>query len=86
MFLVDFETGNRKNDLKKKTLSLRCGLRRKDAHFLGFWVFDFTLYLKAKTWKFSFTSNFYRFGYIKHGKDFIEFQINRSDVLISHVK
>ena len=48
--------------------------------------FDFTLYLKAKTWKFSFTSNFYRFGYIKHGKDFIEFKINRSDVLISHVK
>ena len=34
-------------------------------------VFDLALHLKSKTWnlvKFSFTSNFYRFDCIKHGK------------------
>ena len=32
--LVVYETQNLKNDLnEKKTLTLRCGLRRKNAHF-----------------------------------------------------
>ena len=50
-FLVVYETQNRKNDLKEKTLTLRCGLRRKNVNFRGFRVFDFALYLKSKTWK-----------------------------------
>ena len=47
-FLVVCETQNQKNDQKEKTLTLRCGLRRKNVHFR---VFDFDLYLKSKTWK-----------------------------------
>ena len=50
-FLVVYETQNQKNDLKEKTLTLRCGLRRKNVHFRDFRVFDFALYLKSKTGK-----------------------------------
>ena len=50
-FLVVYETQNQKNDLKEKTLTLRCGLRRKNVNFRDFRVFDFALYLKSKTWK-----------------------------------
>ena len=50
-FLVVCETQNQKSDLKEKTLSLPCGLRRKNVHFRDFRVFDFALYLKSKTWK-----------------------------------
>ena len=50
-FLVVYETQSRKNDLKEKALTLRCGLRRKNVHSRGFQVFDFALYLKLKTWK-----------------------------------
>ena len=50
-FLVVYETQNQKNVLKEKTLTLRCGLRRKNIHFRDFQVFDFALYLKSKTWK-----------------------------------
>ena len=44
-----YETQNRKNDLKVKTLTLRCCLRRKNVHFRGFWVLYFALYLQTKT-------------------------------------
>ena len=37
-FLVVYETSNRKYDLKEKTLTLQCGLKRKSAHFRGFRV------------------------------------------------
>ena len=52
-FLVVYETQNLKteNDPKYKTLTLGCGLRRKNAHFRGFQVFNFALGLKLKTWK-----------------------------------
>ena len=50
-FLVVYETQNQKNDLKEKTLTLRCGLRRKNVNFRDFRVFDFALCLKSKTWK-----------------------------------
>ena len=50
-FLVVYETQDQTNDLKEKTLTLGCGLRRKNVHFRGFPVFDFSLYLKSKTWK-----------------------------------
>ena len=49
--LVVYEKQNKKNDLEEKTLTLRCGLRRKNVLFRGFQVFDFALYLKSKTWK-----------------------------------
>ena len=83
---------NRKNDLEEKTLTLRCGLRRKYAHFRSLWVFDFALYLKLKTWKprkvfvyFTFLS--FRLHKVwERLKPFIEFQINRPHVLMSHVK
>ena len=83
---------NRKNDLEEKTLTLRCGLRRKYAHFRSFWVFDFALYLKLKTWKprkvfvyFTFLS--FRLHKVwERLKPFIEFQINRPHVLMTHVK
>ena len=42
---------NLKQTNKKNTLTLRCGLRRKNVHSRGFRVFDFALYLKSKTWK-----------------------------------
>ena len=46
-FLVVYETQNLKTDSKmtqnKKALTLLCGLRRKDANFWGFRVFDFAL-------------------------------------------
>ena len=35
-FFVVYETQNRKNDLEEKTLTLRCGLRRKNIHFRDF--------------------------------------------------
>ena len=50
-FLVVYESQNRKNDLKEKTLTLQCGLRRKNVNFQGFRVFDFALYLKLKSLK-----------------------------------
>ena len=50
-FLVVYETQNEKNDLKEKTLTLRCRLRRKNVYFQDFRVFGFALYLKSKTWK-----------------------------------
>ena len=34
--LVVYETQNRKNDLKEETLTLRCGLGRKNVNFRGF--------------------------------------------------
>ena len=40
-FLVVYKTQNQKHDLKDKTLTLQCGLRRKNVHFRGFQVFDF---------------------------------------------
>ena len=49
--LVVYKTQNQKHDLKEKTLTLQCGLRRKEIHFRGFQVFDFAQYLKSKTWK-----------------------------------
>ena len=71
IFLVVYETQNRKNDLKY-------GLRRKHVRFRGFRVFDFALYLKSKTWRprkvFVYFIQFFIFlvasyGCIKHGKD-----------------
>ena len=50
-FLVVNGTQNQKIDLKEKTLTLWCGVRRKKVHFRDFRVFDFALYLKSKTWK-----------------------------------
>ena len=51
-FLVVYKTQNQKHDLKDKTLTLQCGLRRKNVHFRGFQVFEFAQYLKSKTcWK-----------------------------------
>ena len=50
-FLVVYKTQNQKYDLTEKTLTLQCGLRRKNVNFRGFQVFDFALYLKSKTWK-----------------------------------
>ena len=50
-FLVVYKTQDQKYDLKEKTLTLQCGLRRKNVHFRGFQVFDFAQYLKSKTWK-----------------------------------
>ena len=50
-FLVVYGTQNQKNDLKEKTSTLRCGLRRKNVCFRDFRVFNFALYLKSKTWK-----------------------------------
>ena len=50
-FLVAYGTQNQKIDLKEKTVTLRCGLRRKNVHFRDLRVFDFALYLKPKTWK-----------------------------------
>ena len=40
-FLVVYKTQNQKYDLKEKTFTLQCGLRRKNVHFRGFQVFDF---------------------------------------------
>ena len=42
-FLVVYETQNKKSHLKEKTLTSRCGLRRKNIQFRDFWVFDFAL-------------------------------------------
>ena len=50
-FLVVYETQNQKNELKQKTFTLRCGLRKKKVNFRDFRVFDFALYLKSKIWK-----------------------------------
>ena len=46
-FLVVYETQNRKNDLKQKTLTM--WFEKKKCQ--GFRVFEFALYLKSKTWK-----------------------------------
>ena len=76
-FSVAYETQNRKNNLKEKTLFLRCGLRRKNVHFRGFRVLlDFALYLKSS----------FRFQTSQRLKPFIEFQINIPRVLISQAK
>ena len=40
-FLVVCKTRIQKYDLKEKTLSLQCGLRRKNVHFRGLQVFNF---------------------------------------------
>ena len=61
---------NWKNDLKEKTLWY--GLRRKMpiSEVSEFSILPYTQ--NRKLWnlgKFSFTTNFYRFGCIKHGKD-----------------
>ena len=50
-FLIVYKTQNQKIDLKEKTLTLRCGLRRKNVNFRDFRVFNFVLYLKSKIWK-----------------------------------
>ena len=53
-FLVVYGTQNLKIDWKmiqNKKLTVWCGLRRKNAQFRGFRVFDFALYLKSTTWK-----------------------------------
>ena len=50
-FLVVYKTQNQKYDLKEKTSTLQCGLRRKNVHFRGFQAFDFAQYLKSETWK-----------------------------------
>ena len=50
-FLVVYGTQNQKIALEEKTVTLRCGLRRKNVHFQDLRVFDFALYLKPKTWK-----------------------------------
>ena len=45
---------------KKETITLRCGLIRKNSNFRGFRVFDFALYPKLKTrksWKVYFYLN-----------------------------
>ena len=83
---------NRENDLEEKALTLRCGLRRKYAHFGSSQVFDFALYLKLKIWKpwkvfvyFTFLS-FWLHKVWERLKPFIDFQINRPHVLMSHVK
>ena len=75
IFLVVYETQNLKTDWKttqnKKTLFLWCDLRRNIAISE---VCEFSILPSNWNWKlgnlekFSFTSNFYRFHYIKHGK------------------
>ena len=70
-FLVVYKTQNQKHDLKEKTLTLQCGLRRKMS-ISG--VSRFSILPNIWNWKFgnlkkmSFTSIFYRFGCIKHGE------------------
>ena len=39
---------NRKSDLEEITLTLRCGLRRKNAYFRSFQVFDFSPILEIE--------------------------------------
>ena len=81
--LVVYETQNKKNDQKEKTLTLRCGLRGQNVHLRDFQVFDFPLYLKSKTWKprkvlvyFNFLS-FWLHWARSRLNPFMEFQISR---------
>ena len=57
-FLVVYKTQNQKYDLKEKTLTLQCGLRRKNVNFRGFQVFDFA---QSKTWKSQKVFTFFNF-------------------------
>ena len=84
--LVVYETQNKKNDQKEKTLTLRCGLRGQNVHLRDFQVFDFPLYLKSKTWKprkvlvyFNFLS-FWLHWARSRLNPFMEFQISRPHV------
>ena len=57
-FLVVYKTQNQKYDLTEKTLTLQCGLRRKNVNFRGFQVFDFA---QSKTWKSQKVFTFFNF-------------------------
>ena len=70
--LAVYETQNRKNYLKERPLTLRCSLRKKMSIFevSKFSILPYTWNRKfGNLEKFLFTSIFYRFRCIKHGKD-----------------